>query len=77
MISKRKRRAILNAISAGAMAALKIHIPNYDEGPDEWSNESRRLFDAIDCVEARACEEINKIFANEYKQRHSIKGAKA
>lgn len=59
-VSKKLRRKILNALSAGTMVVLDRHCELQKQGnpPEMWDDEEKRLWDIINEVEHEAAKRI-------------------
>lgn len=63
-MSNKKRRQILDALSAAAMEMLNEHCPAHKEGPPEtWPEDEKKLWDVISEVEDRATKKIECVLA--------------
>ena len=63
-ISKKTKKAILNAIASAGMEALRRRHPDYDQwgAPDSWIQEQQMDFDLISEFENLAVQKVESIF---------------
>lgn len=60
----KKRKQLIEALSATSLAVLEEHIPGWDqETPETLSSEQRKLFDVITDFERIAASKIAQVLA--------------